>query len=402
MEEVIYGVDCSLPSSLELVQIQTIRSTCQNLVDRLIDPADDVVGDLRILRFLRARHGKVSEAIEWFIVFLETRLANDHEIEKRRKEVIGKTPDEFLEWFYQRHNVFFPFNPAVGRNADGHLLVYMRVGLLEANKFVEARSLESQYMLHVQMLEWTFWQINEWSRQEGRMVYVVKALDFAGLGEDGRKLPIWVPRMKSFMTTILQSSQKCYCEHDAAFLVLNTPLVFRILAGMVTWLFSAKQKAKIRILGTSSSESVRASLNQIVPVQFLPVEWGGDNIIQGVFPPPTDAEKDAFMCAEVHCSSSSDCSNHTSILGKPMAELSSAGTVDTCENSSVSCASSCGNAKDSHGTFDAIVTCDELSRSSESPRWTPDLSPCQAKFNSRIDVVVEDGMKHVACFGCWS
>merc|ERR1712048_344821 len=80
--------------------------------------------------------------------------------------------------------------------------------------------------------------------------------------------------------------QKPYCEHDAMFVVLNAPFVFRMVFSVISLLLTPKQKAKMTLLGNTSDPSVRKKLLDIVPPNTLPQELGGElQSIQGIYPP---------------------------------------------------------------------------------------------------------------------
>merc|ERR1719240_1782567 len=123
------------------------------------------------------------------------------------------------------------------------------------------------------------------------MLYVVKIMDFSGLGSGGRRLPIFIPKMKEFATSLISIMQKPYCEHDAMFVILNTPYVFRMVFSIISLLLTPKQKAKVTLLGNTSDPSVRKKLFDIVPSGMLPQELGGElQSIQGVYPPRAGSE----------------------------------------------------------------------------------------------------------------
>merc|ERR550537_921693 len=92
--------------------------------------------------------------------------------------------------------------------------------------------------------------------------------------------------MKEFLTQMLNVMQKPYCEHDACFVVLNAPFVFRMVWGVMSVLLTAKQKSKAKIMGNSSDAKVRAQLLEMAPANLLPKDLGGD--VEGIeytYPP---------------------------------------------------------------------------------------------------------------------
>ncbi|CAE8739480.1 unnamed protein product, partial [Polarella glacialis] len=252
-----HSVSSSLPSGEELQQIRDIQAECKAEIDAIPGPPEDIVGDLRVCRFLRARHGNVKEATEWFRSFLKWRVESG--IDKLRAQVIGRSPEKFLSWWLPRANPYLPICPYAGRTDDGHVIWYVRSGMIDPVKFVEHRqtTMEQSKMSFIMILEWTMWHLDELSRKEGRMTYVIKVADMKGLGSDGRKLPIFVSEMKNFMFGMLKEFQTNYCEHDALFIVVNAPFVFRVLYAVVKLVLSKRQISKMRILGDSSQPDIQ-------------------------------------------------------------------------------------------------------------------------------------------------
>mmetsp|Transcript_128618 Transcript_128618/g.274415 ORF Transcript_128618/g.274415 Transcript_128618/m.274415 type:complete len:365 (+) Transcript_128618:87-1181(+) len=290
-----YGASAELPSTAELEQITKIRDESRKEIDALTCNADDITGDLRICRFLRARHGNAKEAGDWFRQFLRWRVSSGMDVD--RQQVVGRSPEDFVAWFRKFKNPYLPFCPYAGRTSDGHVLMYMRQGRMDAQKFLEHRQLPLKEDAKIMdlVLEWTLWHLNSLSRQENRMAYVIKVLDFRGLGADGRKLPIFVPGFKDFMSEMLKSQQKNYCDHDALFVMLNTPFAFRAVFAVIKLLLTKRQVAKIRILGDASKADVRQQLADLIPEDRLPLDYGGSlEEAPGAFPLHSAAEIEAW------------------------------------------------------------------------------------------------------------
>merc|ERR1712187_292355 len=88
------------------------------------------------------------------------------------------------------------------------------------------------------------------------------------------------------MTNLLQTMQKPYCEHDAMYLRLNTPLIFRVVFSVISLLLTTKQKNKMTLLGNTSDAKVRAKLLEIVPASMLPKDLGGEReTVENMYPP---------------------------------------------------------------------------------------------------------------------
>mmetsp|Transcript_63507 Transcript_63507/g.206297 ORF Transcript_63507/g.206297 Transcript_63507/m.206297 type:complete len:408 (+) Transcript_63507:14-1237(+) len=286
-----YANSPALPSAEELGKIAQIRAACKAGLEVLTCKADDVVGDLRLCRFLRSRHGDVKEATEWYQEFLKWRLESGMDVD--RQQVVGRSPENMLEWWRARSNPYLPICPYGGRNKDGHVLWFMYQGRLDPKKFIEHRQVSKEEDLKsiYLVLEWMLWHIDTLSRQEQRMVYVVKVADFNGMGSEGRKLPIFVPEMKAFLMEMLKGMQKFYCEHDACFLLVNTPFAFRMIFSVLKYVLTKRQASKMRVLGDSSQADVLANLKLYVPEDRMPTLYGGPvQALPGMFPFKTEAE----------------------------------------------------------------------------------------------------------------
>eukprot|EP00931_Biecheleriopsis_adriatica_P006316 TRINITY_DN107732_c0_g1_i1.p1 TRINITY_DN107732_c0_g1~~TRINITY_DN107732_c0_g1_i1.p1 ORF type:complete len:396 (+),score=74.59 TRINITY_DN107732_c0_g1_i1:47-1234(+) len=289
-----YIINPSFPSDAELLQIRQIQESCAKEIAELQDPAEDVVGDLRVCRFLRAKHGDVGAATEWFSEFLKWRVESGMDTD--RKEVVGRSPDDFLAWFAKRRNPYLPMNPYAGRNSNGHVISYMLLGRLDPEKFVSHRQIPLQEETRLQFLalEWTLWHLDTLSRQEGRMVYVIKVADFGGMGCDGRKNPIWVADYKNWLFDMMKPMQKYYCEHDALFCVLNAPWIFRAMMAVMSLVMTARQKAKMLVLGDTNTKDVQASLREHVDDTMLAIHGGSMPGAIGAYPLMTAEEINAW------------------------------------------------------------------------------------------------------------
>jgi len=127
------------------------------------------------------------------------------------------------------------------------------------------------------------------------MVAVIKLNDFKHMGSSGRKMPFLVPVFRSFIMEMLDNDKKHYCEHNALFVVLNAPLLIRMLYSATSRLvLTERQMSKIRVLGDTCDQKVRARLLTMIPADVLTVECGGNlRHAPGALPLPTqeDAER---------------------------------------------------------------------------------------------------------------
>lgn len=265
----------ALPSQAELEQVLGIRTACTAEIQALSSKTDDVVGDLRVCRFLRACHGDVQQATNWFRGFLRWRV--ERGIDVARQEVVGRSPQGILQWYDARRNPYLGMCPYGGRNQDGQVLWFMHPGFGDPVKFVQHRQISQDEDLKtiLLLLEWTMWHLDNLSREESRMVYCIKVADLRHLGEDGRRLAIFVPSFMAFFHGTIKAMQQNYCDHDSMFVLLNTPWIFRTAWGVIKKLLTKRQVSKFRILGDTRTKEGRAALLDIVPENLLHTEYGG-------------------------------------------------------------------------------------------------------------------------------
>ncbi|CAE8588509.1 unnamed protein product, partial [Polarella glacialis] len=250
-----YGVELGLPTAEELVKIGQIRRACSAEIAALKDPAEDVCGDLRIVRFLRSRKGDQKTATDWFREFLTwrvTELAPGGTPEDWRREVVGRDIDDLRQWYLKRGSPFDPINPCIGENSDGMLLMWVGTGYVDPQKWAESHdskyTVEHDFKTMMQVMEWIFWELTRRSQKTGKMAYMIKMLDLKGEGEDGRQtLFFGDKRFYDFtMKRVMPAGQHFYCDHDAMFLVVNAARLFAICWSMGKYLLTERQRSKFK------------------------------------------------------------------------------------------------------------------------------------------------------------
>lgn len=293
-----YGVELDLPSGLEIEKIHQIRSASAEQIRRLKDPAEDVVGDLRIIRFLRTKKGDVAAATQWFTEFLTWRVteqAPGGTPEDWRREVVGRSVADFEAWRIRRQNPYSPSNWNVGDNQDGMLLIAFAWGYNDPLKFSEDRhanyTFDDDFKEMVQNLEWVFWELTRRSRERAQMAYAVKLFDSAGWGEGGRQTLVnadkrWYDFVLKRQTGI---ASKFYCDHDAMFIGLNCPFSATLVWKVVRLFLTERQRSKAMIVGDIRKASKLSEVTEVWPLEFLPREYGGKlSKLDCVWPPPAE------------------------------------------------------------------------------------------------------------------
>jgi len=275
MAGLISAADCALPSQDELAQVKEIRRSCFAEIQALNDPTRDVVGDLRLCRFLRFNKGDVKKATKAYRQFLVWR--KDEDIETLRQGIVDLAPADFINWM---DSVRSPFGPAanmyLGDTADGHTLMFASPGFFKAADFVQQRpachTMDTDLLICRLAIEWMLKRLDDRSYALGKMLYTIKIGDMTNMGKE--KLPIFVPEVRNFMKTNMPPLMQMYCEHDILILAINAPFAFRVLWTFVSALISKRQADRVRVFGSLTPE-VQDILKSLAEPNVLPTCIGG-------------------------------------------------------------------------------------------------------------------------------
>lgn len=275
MAEVLGGADCSWPSQDEIAQATAIRSSCFAEIQALSDPTRDVVGDLRLCRFLRFNKGDVKKAEKAYRQFLVWRKNED--LETLRKGVIDLAPEDFVSWM---DSVRSPFGPAanicLGDTAEGHMLVFASPGFFKAAEFVKQRpachTMDTDLLICRLAIEWMLKRLDDRSYALKKMLYTIKIADMTNMGKE--KIPILVPEIRNFAKTNVPPLMQMYCEHDILILVINAPFAFRVFWTFVSALISKRQQDRVKVFG-SLTPAVQDILKSLAKPDVLPDCIGG-------------------------------------------------------------------------------------------------------------------------------
>mmetsp|Transcript_497 Transcript_497/g.1254 ORF Transcript_497/g.1254 Transcript_497/m.1254 type:complete len:387 (-) Transcript_497:23-1183(-) len=280
------GADTSWPSEAELAKVSEVRKLCQKELSALTDPTRDVVGDLRITRFLRFNSGDVTKAAKGFGEFLTFRVRED--IDAIRKGVIDLKPEQFLQWLETNRSPFAPaICPFLGETPEGHMLIYGAVGFFKAVDFVKQRpachTMDTDLLFAWCCVEWVMKQIEDRSYAAHKMLYTIKVIDMRNLGKE--KLPILVPEIRHFAQTNVKPIMNMYCEHDILIMILNAPFVFRMVWAFASSLLSKRQQARVKVFSDALAAEPQAMLKSLAPLEVWPEVIGGARtVVPNTFP----------------------------------------------------------------------------------------------------------------------
>lgn len=231
----------------------------------------DVAGPLRVMRFLRGRCGNKTEATELFKQMLYWRAHETRfNVEDLRALVAGMSLEE-----HQKHYALKaerPFLPSafLGRSRQGALVVLFKAGLWDANGVLQTFG-DNAIMRHeVEKMEWIMWFLHKCCQEEKRVPYLLVLLDLEGASMQqlrGKSRQVFVEFAKSLSAYYIDTVQVT--------IVLNAPLVFRAVWGLITPFMTERQKAKMRVIGNISDKAFRADLHATVAPEILPASLGG-------------------------------------------------------------------------------------------------------------------------------
>eukprot|EP00913_Durusdinium_trenchii_P029266 g27433.t1 len=281
--------DCSWPSPEELSKVQEIRERCAAELAALPQSPRDVVGDIRIARFLRYCGGKVPEAATGFAEFLKWRV--QEKVDVLRQGIIDLKPDEFIAWVDSvRHIVIFAApgyfkatqfvnkRPAFPGN-----YCYLKCVFIQIALFLSLRGCRKEYMMKL---------VDDNSYERHQMLYSIKVIDAAHLGRE--TLPIFVPEIRKFAQENEKQMMDMYCDQDILILVLNASLIVRAVLAFATTFMAKRQSNRIKVFASATGKEAQKTLRAVGPLSMFPESLGGTRKAEDIpfyFPLAQDDEK---------------------------------------------------------------------------------------------------------------
>lgn len=280
------GADCSWPSAEELAKANQVRQNCLNEIRALSDPTRDVIGDVRLTRFLRFYNGDVPKATKGYQAFLTWRAKEN--IETLRKGVIELGPQDFMKWV---ESVRSPYGPPVclelGESPEGHSIIFASPGFFKAVEFVKERpachTMDTDLLLVWICVEWALKRLDDRSYRMSKILYSIKIIDLNQLGKE--RIPIFVPEVRNFAKTNVPSIMSMYCDHDILIMIVNTPFIFRIVWAFASNLMSKRQQARVKTFSDVKSKDAQELLKAVSQPNDLPPALGGTrSVVPLTFP----------------------------------------------------------------------------------------------------------------------
>lgn len=274
------------PSESELKLVKEIQAECEPQIRKLRYPDPDVVGELRVLRFLRGAGGTAAAGKTWFQNFLEFRSGGEivlgKTVEDLRAEVVNLSVDEFVAFLDWRRS---PYSPTVclffDETDDGHMVAYGDAGF-PTQAFVDKRppshTLMHDLALAYQVFEWTFKRLDDLSRKNHVVSCIAKVINLGSVGTGDNKLPIFVPALRDFAKTHGPKIFKHWCEQDMLIVGIRAPFAMRAVFSFARTfkIISDRQAKRVNLFPASRQKEAEAVIYEILPRERWPRALGGE------------------------------------------------------------------------------------------------------------------------------
>jgi len=158
----------------------------------------------------------------------------------------------------------------LGRSRRGSIVILFKYGQWDVESAVRDFGPHSVLESEVERLEWQMWHLDELSRREGKVRYVMGIIDLDCAGTHqlrGHTRRVMLEAGRLFGNAYVDSVEVILC--------VNSPWIFKAVWAVASPLMTERQKAKFHLLGSSKCENVRKVLRATVPPEILPREYGG-------------------------------------------------------------------------------------------------------------------------------
>ena len=232
--------------ALDLAAVtEWITPSEQDLIDRIKDyakaeladatEARDVVGDVRILRFIRGNDGDFASAAEHFRKMLVWRKESGvDDLRAKIIEILGdgdpssSDPNAITQYYMSLpEGPFFPQNMWVGWSPDGHLLQYELMGRAQPKQGMAAatkagRGPQDFLNTLIMLTEYVNLVVDRASYEKKKLIYTVNVADHRGFGMKN----LWKPGLEMFKE-MLKMLKDNYPELLAGHVNINANIFVR-------------------------------------------------------------------------------------------------------------------------------------------------------------------------------
>eukprot|EP00947_MAST-08B_sp_MAST-8B-sp1_P001292 g1292.t1 len=144
-----------------------------------VQPFPEVVGDRRILRFLRGHKFVMATAIEYYTNMLKWR--KEHGIDEIRTALVEKAmgPDDFP--FAAKIGAVVPVIVRYGHDKEGRPIHIFRPGAISVKKLMATITEEEYRAFHIHSMEYTQLHLDALAETTGKLMRQLVILDLKGL-----------------------------------------------------------------------------------------------------------------------------------------------------------------------------------------------------------------------------
>lgn len=223
-----------------------------------------VVGDVRILRYVRACENDINAAADAFKSFLQWRMVE--RVDAIRQELFENN------WSYKDSpgyprmvkHLCVNFNHKTDR--FGNLVILERIGV-SSLKTLCADLEESEFLRqYMYMMERASMELDRLSREQGKLVKITNVKDLSDMGSE-----LLYKKGLNYTIAVAKMLQQYYPESMAAVFVINIPRIFNAAFKVIKPAINPRTLKKIQLLGSD----FQAAMGEYFDPHELPVELGG-------------------------------------------------------------------------------------------------------------------------------
>ncbi|KAI9998744.1 hypothetical protein PInf_003334 [Phytophthora infestans] len=233
----------------------------------------ELVGDVRLLRFLRGHKMNVSVAATKYREMLA--LRQKLELDDIRDDVVNnnKIPDEFPH--FQKIIPHLPFLDSydVFSTPDGHVFYFEMTGYADFQKLVTDVTEEEWQTFFLYSMEYRALKLDQLSRQHEKLVQTILVRDLTGFS-----VARFNPKLLKRLGPLVSIATKCYPESMHKVLVLHAPWIFDKVWSAIKPMLQETQLRKVHMDGNSLERLLELSGGR----DNLPKLLGGRSTTQAI------------------------------------------------------------------------------------------------------------------------
>ncbi|KAG6578159.1 Phosphatidylinositol transfer protein SEC14 [Phytophthora cinnamomi] len=206
----------------------------------------ELVGDVRLLRFLRGHKMNVSVAATKYREMLAMRQKLN--LDDIRDDIVSNNmePDEFPH--FQKIIPHLPFLDTydIFSAADGHVFYFEMTGYADFHKLLTEVTEDEWQTFFLYSMEYRALKLDQLSRQNERLVQTIQVRDLSGFS-----IARFNPKLLGRLKPLVSIATKCYPESMHKMLVLHAPWIFDKVWTGVKSMLQETQLRKVHMEGNS-------------------------------------------------------------------------------------------------------------------------------------------------------